>query len=236
MRSLALGLLALVASTSIAAAEAPAAGAPPAAAPADAGEKKKNANPCRDEVGAALAKLRKSSWFHMTTNMITENGPTAMEVDYVLPDKMHQTVTQLLSKQKTEVILIGEKAWGNQGEGWLELPNEMTQTFKAQMYDNVVAEQTDIGEYSCKGKTQIEGRDAMSYKLEQEPVKDSKAPVSETFRMFYVDATTGLPLSNALLAQGREKVPLFKATYTFPLDVKIEPPKDAKPAKPDEKK
>jgi hypothetical protein len=241
MRSPALGLIALIAATGLAAAEdqqSPPAGAPPAAveAPADQGEKKKNANPCRDEVAEALGKLRKSSWFHMATNMITENGPTTMEVDYVLPDKMRQKVTQTLTQQSSEVILSGEKAWGNQGTGWQELPSDITQTLKAQMYDNVVAEQTDVGEYACKGKVQLEGRDALSYKLEQEQVKDSTAPKSATFRMFYVDATTGLPLSNALMVPGREKSPIFKATYTFPLDIKIEPPKDVVAAPPPEKK
>jgi hypothetical protein len=244
MRALTLGLFALIAVNAPVVAQ-PAEGAPPAAAkpqginPADvpgAPGNKKNANPCRDEVAAALAKLRKSSWFHMATNMITENGPTTMEVDYVLPDKMHQKVTQTLTKTTSEVILVGEKAWGNQGEGWIELPNDITQTLRSQMYDNVIQEQTDVGEYACKGKVQVEGRDALSYKLEEEPTKDSTAPKNEAYRMFFVDATTGLPVGNALLAPGREKSPLFKATYSFPLDMKIEPPKDVKPVAAEQKK
>jgi hypothetical protein len=109
-------------------------------------------------------------------------------------------------------------------------------TLKAQMYENVVQEQTDVGEYSCKGKVQVEGRDALSYKLEEEQAKGSTATKNETYRMFYVDATTGLPLGNALLAPGREKSPLFKATYTYPLDVKIEPPKDTAQTAPADKK
>jgi hypothetical protein len=44
--------------------------------------------------------------------------------------------------------------------------------------------------------------------------------------MFYVDALTGLPASNVLIVSGREDKPLFKATYSFPLDIRIEPPKD----------
>ena len=47
--------------------------------------------------------------------------------------------------------------------------------------------------------------------------------------MFYVDAMTGLPLRNAIVAPGREDKPLFKTSYSFPLDLKIEAPKDAKP-------
>ena len=44
---------------------------------------KPNANPCSDEVSVSLRKLRKSSWFRMDTHMITENGPTSMQIDYV---------------------------------------------------------------------------------------------------------------------------------------------------------
>jgi hypothetical protein len=158
--------------------------------------------------------------------MITEKGPSAMVVDYVLPDKMHQKVTESLTNTTSEVILIGDKAWANQGAGWMELPSDIMNSLRAQMYDHVVQEQTDIGNYSCKGKVQAEGRDALSYKLEDEPAKDSTAPKNETYRMFYVDAVTGLPVSNALLAPGREKTPLFKATYSFPIDIQILPPKD----------
>lgn len=234
MRSLSLAIVALFASAGLATAEPVVIGAQPDGAKE---EKKKNANPCRDEVAAALGKLRKSSWFHMATKMITENGPVSMDVDYVLPDKMHQTVTQTLTKQTSEVVLVGDKAWGNQGAGWQELPGDVMSALKAQLYENVIQEQTDVGEYACKGKVQVEGRDALSYKLEDEVIKGSVAPKNETYRIFYVDPVTGLPIGNALLAPGRETTPLFKATYTYPLDMKIEAPKDAAPAAPvDEKK
>ena len=222
MRSLILGFSVLMCAGGMALAQP--APAPGGAAPAS--PSKKNANPCRDEVAAALGKLRKTSWFRMNTSMITENGPTTMEIDYILPDKMHQKVTQTLTNQQSEVILVGDKAWGNEGKGWLELENQLTQTLKTQMYESVIEEQADVGEYSCKGKVQQEGRDVMSYKLEQEALKDSTAPKNEAFRMFYIDALTGLPVSNALLSPGRETKPLFKTSYSYPVDIKIEAPKD----------
>ena len=166
---------------------------------------KKNANPCRDEVATALTKLRKSSWFRMNTNMITENGPTAM-VGRLRAARQNAPEGHADADQPDVGSHSGRrKGLGQPGHGWQELPNDMMNTLRSQMYDNVVQEQTEIGEYACKGKVQVEGRDALSYKLEEEPTKDSTAPKNETFRMFYVDATTGLPLSNALLAPGREK-------------------------------
>lgn len=221
-------ILALAFSAAAALAGAPA--SPPAAAgaspPAAAGAGKTNANPCKDEVAAALKKLRSASWFRLTTSMITEKGPVTMEVDYVLPDRMRQKVTEEVTLDSSEVILVGEKAWGNEGQGWVALPQDITGELRAVMQENVVEQQEDVGNYSCKGRTQFEGRDVISYKLEDEPAKDSTAPKNETYRMFYVDATTGLPVSNALLAPGRETKPLFKASYSFPVDIKIDPPQN----------
>lgn len=225
MRFISTSIIALIASGTVANAQPQPlpSGAKPEAA-------KENPNPCRDEVGQALSKLRKSSWFRMNTTMITEVGPTAMTVDYVLPDRMYQKVTETLTNKTSEVILVGEEAWANQGGGWMELPNGVMNDLRTQVYENVLKEQEDVGNYACKGRVEIEGRAALSYKLEDEPAKDSTAPRNETYRMFYVDAVTGLPIGNSLLSPGREKTPLFKATYTFPIDMKIEPPKDVVPA------
>ncbi|MEQ1716126.1 MAG: hypothetical protein ABL907_09105 [Hyphomicrobium sp.] len=195
-------------------------------------KEKGNANPCRDEVGAALQKLRNSSWFRMETTMITENGLTNMSVDYVLPDRMHQKVNVIGQPQVQEVILVGKDAWSNEGEGWRILPADITGQLITQMKDNVLAEQTEVGNYSCKGKVKLDGKDVMSYKLEDEPMKDSNGPKNEAFRIFYVDAITGLPARNAIITPGREDKPVFKTSYSYPLDMKVEAPKDAKPLEP----
>lgn len=187
---------------------------------------KKNANPCRDEVATALSKLRKSSWFRMETSMITDKGPTKMEINYKLPDRMHQKVTVQATKEVSEIILVGDEAWSKQGDGpWTVVPPGVTQQLRTQMQESVVDEQEDVGNYSCKGRTQVHGRDVMSYKLVDEGTKDSEAPRNEAYRMFYVDAVTGLPVTNALVVPGREDRPLFEARYSFPLDMTIEPPK-----------
>ncbi len=212
----------------IAAFSAPALAQVPEANPTPA---KPNANPCSDEVSAALQKLRKSSWFRMDTYMITENGPTSMQIDYVLPDRMHQTVTLKLTNQTTELILVGDHAWSKQEGGWRPIPQPVAAQLRGQMDDAVVKQQTDIGSYACKGRTQVDGRDVVSYKLDSEQEKGSTAAVSQTFRMFYVDALTGLPAGNVLLVPGHEDKPIFKTTYSFPIDLQIEPPKGILPDK-----
>lgn len=193
-------------------------------------QEKKKPNPCADEVAASLQKLRKSSWFRMDTTMITENGFTKMQIDYVLPDRLHQTVTVITTGQTSELTLVGDEAWGKKGDGaWMVLPKQVVDQLKEQVRETVLQEQTDVGNYACKGRTQIEGRDVFSYKLDGEPSKQGERQ-NDTFRMFYVDATTGLPSSNTLLVPGREEKPIFKTTYSFPVDLNIDAPKDvAKP-------
>ncbi|HET6388201.1 hypothetical protein [Hyphomicrobium sp.] len=219
MRRIALALVTIAALSSHAFAQGPAPEAAPGAKP--------NANPCSDEVSAALQKLRKSSWFRMTTHMLTENGPSEMQVDYVLPDRMHQKVTQKLTGKTTELILVGNEAWSKQDEtGWKPLSKQVADQIKGQMQDTVLTQQTDVGKYACKGRVQLDGRDVYSYRLDNEPEKGSTADVNQAYRMFYVDALTGLPVSNTILAPGHEDRPVFKTAYSFPLDLKIEPPKD----------
>jgi hypothetical protein len=222
MRRIALAIIATVSMSSYASAQI----TPPSPA-----ESKQNANPCREEVAAALQKLRKSSWFRMDTHMITENGPIQMQIDYVLPDRMHQTVTSKLANQTTELILVGDHAWAKQETGWRPVPQQIAAQLREQMDDTVVKQQTDVGNYACKGRTQVDGRDVLSYKLETEPEKGSTAPTNQAFRMFYVDALTGLPAGNVLLAPGREDKPIFKTTYSFPIDLKIDVPAEALPDK-----
>ena len=223
MRRLLISVLTVAVSGSLAISMAWAADAPP---PPSAGKGKENANPCRDEVSAALQKLRKSSWFRMESNMLTENGPTEMAVDYILPDKMHQVTTVVTTKQTVELILIGKQAWQKEGKGWEAVPEELTQQYVAQMQENVVDQQADVGNYSCKGRMKVEGREVMAYKLEDDPAKGAEGPKNEAFRMFYVDATTGLPVGNELVTPGREGKPFFRTSYSFPIDLKVEQPKD----------
>ena len=126
MRRIALAMISIAAFSGHVLAQVPTPEVAPGAKP--------NANPCSDEVSAALQKLRKSSWFRMDTHMITENGPTSMQIDYVLPDRMHQTVTVQTTNKTTEVILVGNQAWVKQGDaGWKLLPQQVADQLKNQM-------------------------------------------------------------------------------------------------------
>lgn len=92
---------------------------------------------------------------------------------------------------------------------------------------NVVEQQKNVGNYICKGRTKFDGHEVFSYKLDTETEKGSSLdPKQQPYRMFYIDAMTGLPSGNVLLVPGHDEKPIFSTTYTYPADVKIEPPKD----------
>ena len=55
-----------------------------------------------------------------------------------------------------------------------------------------------------------------------------KAP-DRPVRIIYVDPTTGLPLRSVFARANKMEKPIFEATYSYPVDIKVEPPKlDAK--------
>lgn len=182
---------------------------------------------CKDEVAAAFEKQRKLSGFRMETNMVSEEGPVKMTVDYLLPDRMHQTVVTVTTKKQTETILVGNKAWTTTGNGWTELPAEAVAEIVEQVKATVVNPPKEIADYGCAGKMPFEGEQYFAYKAsasgEKANAKDASNATGPS-RYFYVDPTTGLPAASVFALPGREDKPFFKTVYSYPVDLKIEPP------------
>ena len=86
---------------------------------------------CTSEVNDAFAKLRKSAAFRMETKITNPQGTLTMSNDYVLPDRMHQTVSMGGDgPQAMQMILVGGKAWSNQGNaGWAEVPEKFATVY-----------------------------------------------------------------------------------------------------------
>lgn len=61
---------------------------------------------CTSEMNDAFAKLRKSAAFRMETKITNPQGTLTMSNDYVLPDRMRQTVSMsaLLCGKMTDAI------------------------------------------------------------------------------------------------------------------------------------
>jgi hypothetical protein len=192
---------------------------------------------CKDEVSAALERQRKSSGFRMQTVMLSQDGVVNMTVDYVLPDRMHQTLSSVKDPTPVETILIGKQAWSRQGGPWTLLQPETTDQLVEQMKNTVGEDEAKLTDFDCLGKQAVAGKDVLAYQGEnQDPnekkdaaAKDQPKAPDRPIRVIYVDPTTGLPIRSVFSRANKLEKPIFEANYSYPIDIKVEPPKlDAK--------
>ena len=175
---------------------------------------------CKQEVADAFDKQRKMSGFRLETRMLSERGPLKMTVDYLLPDRMHQTVKAVIDPTALETILVGRRAWVSNGQGWQELPMEDALSISEEMQKQVVKGGGEQPVFDCLGLTDLDGQKVKAY----EAMKDKTAPAGQPTRMVYVDATTGLPVRSIVAQKEKLDRPFFRQDYTYPQDIRIEQP------------
>ena len=188
---------------------------------------------CTSEVNDAFAKLRKSTAFNMQTTIVNEQGKLTMSNDYVMPDRMHQRVSLSTQGPKTmEMILIGDKAWSNHGEGWAPLPPQFAQEVAKQMKETVAEPPKDASSYECLGDVEFEGKTYAAYRAarpaKKEDKKADKADASAdtpNVQTVYIDKETGLPARNIVTPKQDPKKRLFDGTFSLRDGLTIDPPK-----------
>lgn len=196
------------------------AAAVPAAAAAD----------CRVDVVDAFERQRKAGSFRMVANVVGAQGPMTLSLDYVLPDKLHQTVKFAIQPTPVEAVLIGAEAWVNEGQGWRAASKDETSELHRQLAQ--VSEETpeSLGQFDCLGSSSVDGQRFNAFLAIEGPRDKSKAataPVNKdnrAERIIYLDPTTGLPARTILALPGKYDKPIFKAEYSYPADIKIEKP------------
>ena len=193
---------------------------------------------CKEEVLAALEKHRKAPAFRMETNMVSEQGPVKMTVDYMPPDRMRQLVSVAVDPKPVETILIAGKAWSKDGDVWKELATDIAAEMVTQLDETLGDDRGTIGTVACLGSTAIDGQELTAYRVENDaqvgPVDKSpdaadkaKAALADEgrpLRMFYLDAKTGLPMRSVFARANKLDKPIFKAVYSYPADIKIDAP------------
>ncbi len=179
---------------------------------------------CKQEVADAFEKQRKTSAFRLVTRMINERGPIKMTVDYILPDRMHQTVKAALDPAATETILVGKRAWVSGGSGWEELPMDDALSIAEQMEKDVVKGGGEQPIFDCLGYVEVDGHKLLAY----EAMRDKTAPPGQPVRMVYIDPITGLPARSIVALKDKLERPFFQQDYSYPQDIKIEPPTTGK--------
>lgn len=181
---------------------------------------------CRAEVDAAFAKLRQATAFRMTTTIVNDQGSLSMSVDYVPPDRMHQTVETGTSAGTVELIVIGSEAWSNQGQGWAKVPDKFANEVSGQMRESLSGNKSPNTAYECLGEKIFEGAKYVAYRAELPPVATNTADdaASGNVQMLYVDRDTGLPARNIVTKQNAPNERLFDGTFQLRDGLKIEVP------------
>jgi hypothetical protein len=189
---------------------------------------------CKDQVDAAFAKLREAGKFRLETTIKNKDGALKMQADYVLPDRMHQTVTLGGDSPAMEMIVVGKKAWSNQGGGWAELPEAFAQTVANQIKDTVADSPKVSTEYKCIGDKEFEGKTYTLYQgiLAMPLPADGKqkgprvtALSTPNQQNVYVDKETGLPVRNIVNPVTDPESRVFDGKFTVMKDLTIDPPK-----------
>lgn len=180
------------------------------------------ADQCTDAVNAAFTKLRKSDAFRMETRITNAQGELGVQTDYVPPDRMHQRVDSGTAAGVVELIVIGKRAWSNQGkQGWAELPEKFASTVVAQMHQTIADRKDDGMTYSCLGEQELEGKRYEAYQA-----KLPAAPGADTsnIQTVYIDKVTKVPARNIVTPAAATAKRLFDGRFTLLANRQIEQP------------
>ena len=151
---------------------------------------------------------------------------------------MRQVVRVSIDPKPIETILVGSKAWSKEGEEWTELSPGVTKEMTAQLDETLGDESGTIGTVACLGSTAIDGLELVAYRVEndaqtgpedkspdaKDKAKAALADEGRPLRMFYVDPKTGLPMRSVFARANKLDKPIFKAVYSYPPGLTIEPP------------
>lgn len=215
---------------------APAQAAPPAAgkAPQPPAPPTEAELKCQAEAQAAVDKQKAAGQFRMDADMLSDAGPVKLKEEYILPDRLRQTVSLVTEPQPVETIIIGSKGWRNSGEGWEPLqPDDVKQLVDSRLNTAANSDPETFGRWNCMGKQTLDGRDVIAFVGVDDKPKDVSPggptmPENEAKRIMYVSSETGLPDRGILARQDKLDKPIFKEVYSYPKDIKIEPPAEVK--------
>jgi hypothetical protein len=189
---------------------------------------------CSTEVALAVNSQGKQKFIRKESNIITDTGPVKIVVEYHTPDRMHQVATPLTENKPVESIVVGDKAWTNNGEGWVLAPAGETDQLIQYMIKSIAQVYQEVGKFECTGLETVDGQELRGYRGIDEPPpgppgKQTEPTMkNEAVRMVYLDPKTGLPARSILARKEFLDKPIFKEVYTYPDKIEIEPPKTVK--------
>lgn len=184
---------------------------------------------CKSEVDDAFAKLRAAKSFRQELKISDElRGTLSMKVEYILPDRMHQSVSMGDAALTMETIVAEGKVYSNNGQGWAEVPEKFANAILAQMKAVAEPPKSDIS-YACLGDKELDGKAYLAYTAKlpapEEPRKAAGAAEKPAnIQVLYVDKTSGIPARNIVARQDAPDKRLFDGTYIPVQDISIKAP------------
>lgn len=195
---------------------------------------------CTREVLQAFTRQSNTDMVRKEMNLIGEEGPFTMTIEYVKPDRMRQVVKTLVAPDKpTETILVGSEAWSRTGtDAWQKVDKTTTDQIVSFFKSTFSETPANIGSFECMGGETIDGQKVRAYKGLDEPKqktpeqieaekrgeKPTEEPKNEAVRVVYLDVASGLPARIIFAREGMLDKPIFKEVYSYPADIKIEKP------------
>ncbi len=195
---------------------------------------------CTREVLQAFTRQSNSDMVRKEMNLIGEQGPFTMTIDYLKPDRMRQVVKTLTEPDKpTETVLVGTEAWTRTASApWQKLDQQTTEQLVAFFKSTLANAPQSVGSFECMGAETVEGKKVRAYKGLDEPKektpeqieaekrgeKTPEPPKNEAVRVIYLDVDTGLPARIIFAREGMLDKPIFKEVYSYPTDIKIDKP------------
>jgi len=195
---------------------------------------------CSREVLQAFTRQSNTDMVRKVMNLIGEEGPFTMTIDYLKPNRMRQVVKTLTAPdQPTETVLVGTEAWSRTGAGaWQKLDKSTTDQIISFFKSTFAETPANVGTFECMGAETIEGQKVRAFKGLEEPKekspeqieaekkgeKPAEAPKNEALRIVYVDIESSLPARIIFAREGMLDKPIFKEVYSYPTDIKIEKP------------
>lgn len=209
---------------------------------------------CRDEVAAAFERLKTSGrpYRKEVTFVVSDQQSFHGTVEFLPPERMREITNNGVPGYGTaETIRVGQRAWLNAGGwpsdsrwpwGWREWNPWLMQMNLEKNKDF-----TALGDYpipadavfECLGRVEFKGAAYLGYRARLNMAVVTVGPLSEArqqelsrklqqmpqeWRTVFVDPQSVLPAYDLVAEENQLDSPRSEARYTYPNDIKIEPP------------
>jgi hypothetical protein len=201
---------------------------------------------CRDEVAAAFERLRSAGrpYRKETVIIVSDQQTYRATAEYIPPDQMREITSIGAPGYGTvEIIRIGARAWSNES-GWREWEPGLAQEIygRGEGMDVSVWPDRAVPEdavFECLGRVEFKGMAYIGYRAqlamaiawvsplsedEQQKLLSKLRQMPQEWRTVLLDPESALPVHDLVAEENKLENPRSKVQYSYPNDIKIDPP------------